>query len=127
MEGWEERGLPRRSVQVRSGALGGGISDAFEFLFRGKDGRVAADTAWGDSTPAPKVMPGSGAFAFQLSLPESSRTFILKEKFVPTEYLRLSRIYNENPQAFKENEARKTLQLEFARCTLKESEPFEVL
>jgi hypothetical protein len=138
MEGWDE--LPRRSVHVRSGALGDGISDALEFLFRGKDGRVVVDTAWGDATPAPKVMPGSGAFAFQLSLPshnnspedsignscpQPSRTFILKEKAVPKEYLRLSRIHNENPGEFREHETRKALQLEFACAILEENEPFE--
>jgi hypothetical protein len=126
-EGNEERGLPRRAVRVKSGALGEGIGDAFEFLFRGKDGRVAVDTAWGDGTPAPKVMPGGGAFAFQLSLWGASRTFILKEKAVPKEYLRLCRIRSENPAEFKEEEARKALQLEFARRVLSDPQPFEVL
>jgi hypothetical protein len=126
MEG--KRALLRRSVKVKSGALGDGIRDAFEFLFRGKDGRVVFDTAWGDGTPAPKVMPGSGAFVFQLSSePQPCRTLVLKEKAVPKEYLRLSRIYNENPAEFKENEARKALQLEFARCALEDPEPFDVL
>ena len=120
--------MPRRSVKVKSGALGDGIRDAFEFLFRGKDGRVVVDTVWGDGTSAPKVMPGSGAFVFQLSSGHGpSRTLVLKEKAVPREYLRLSRIYSENPAEFKENEARKALQLEFARCALKEPELFDVL
>ncbi|MDR1376044.1 MAG: hypothetical protein LBJ22_00920 [Synergistaceae bacterium] len=127
MEGYDKDGLPRRSVQVKSGALGDGIGDALEFLFRGRDGRIAVDTAWGDGTPAPKVMPGSGAFAFQLSLPGASRTFILKEKAAPTEYLRLCMARNENPEEFKEEKARKSLQLEFARRVLDDPEPFEVL
>jgi hypothetical protein len=121
-------GLPRRSVAVKAGSLGDGIGDAFEFLFRGKGNRLVVDTAWGDETPAPKVMPGSGAFAFQISLgSQPARTFVLKEKAVPKEYLRLSRIYSENPAEFKEGEARKALQLEFARYALEEPEPFEVL
>jgi hypothetical protein len=128
-KGKEEIVLPRRAVKVKSGALGEGIRDAFEFLFRGGDGRVTLDTAWGDETAAPKVMPGSGAFAFRLSLSGSekpARTFLLKEAFVPKEYLRLCRIRNGNPGEFKEEKERKSLQLEFARRMLEEPEPFEV-
>jgi hypothetical protein len=132
-EGSEKDGLPRRSVEVKSGAVGNGIRDALEFLFRGTgDDRVIFDPAWGDGTSAPKVMPGSGAFVFQLSLrrpgaegPKPVQTFILKEEFVPKEYLKLCRAQNENPGAFKEEKARKTLQLEFARRVLAEPEPFE--
>ncbi|MDR1378086.1 MAG: hypothetical protein LBJ36_03450 [Synergistaceae bacterium] len=127
IKGNEERGLPRRAVHAKSGALGDGIQDALEFLFRGRDDRVAVDPAWGDGTPAPKVMPGSGAFAFRLSLPESSRMFTLKEKAVPKEYLRLCRIRGENPAEFKDEEVIKTLQLEFACRVLDDPEPFEVL
>ncbi|MDR1621797.1 MAG: hypothetical protein LBS00_05425 [Synergistaceae bacterium] len=120
--------LPRRSVEVKSGALGDGISDAFEFLFRGTDGRVTVDTAWGDATPAPKVMPGSGAFAFRLALPgRPSRTFFLKEAVVPKDYLRLCRVKNENPGEFREEKERKSLQLEFASRVLADPEPFEVV
>ncbi|MDR1978950.1 MAG: hypothetical protein LBQ42_09490 [Synergistaceae bacterium] len=129
---WAGASVPRRSVQVVSGALGDGIADAFEFLFRGADGRVVVDTAWGDGTSAPKVMPGSGAFAFRLGLASSGfaparppRTFVLKEKAVPKEYLKLCGIKNENPKEFKEEKARKTLQLEFARRVLADPEPFE--
>jgi hypothetical protein len=128
-----EYALPRRSVEVKSGALGDGIRDAFEFLFRGTDGRFIVDTAWGDATPAPKVMPGSGAFAFRLAAPGLAvpeippRTFVLKEALAPREYLRLCEIRNKNPEAFKEEKARKTLQLEFARRVLAEPEPFEAV
>jgi hypothetical protein len=127
-------GLPRRSVSVTSGAWGKGIQDAFEFLFRGTDGRVVFDMAWGDGTPAPKVMPGGGAFVFQCSRPSppkpkepgSAKTFVLKEEAVPKEYLKLCRAKNENPGSFKEEKARKSLQLEFARNILATPEPFEV-
>jgi hypothetical protein len=132
-----KNGLLRRSVEVKSGAVGNGIRDAFEFLFRGtEDGRVVFDPAWGDGTSAPKVMPGSGAFVFQLSLrrPETggserlpeSVPFVLKEEFAPQEYLKLCRVKNENPGEYKEEKARKALQLEFARRVLAEPEPFEV-
>ena len=135
MEGYEKGGLPRRSVEVKSGALGKGIRDALEFLFRGTDGRIALDPAWGDAiSAAPKVMPGSGAFVFRLSLAalaeppaKAYRTFILKEKAVPKEYLPRCRVKNENPGEFKEEKARKALQLDFARRVLADSYPFELL
>jgi hypothetical protein len=129
MEGNVKDGLPRRSVEIKSGAFGSGIRDAFEFLFRGGDERVVFDLAWGDGTAAPKVMPGSGAFAFQFSrpsLPGPARTFTLKEEAAPKEYLRLCRLKKENPGGFKEEKARAALQLEFARRVLADPEPFEV-
>jgi hypothetical protein len=131
MEGKEKDGLPRRSVEVRSGALGNGIRDAFEFLFRGTADRIVFDTAWGDETSAPKVMPGSGAFVFQISLrrpdrAKSVRTFVLRKESVPKEYLRLCRLKNENPEDFREEKERKALQLDFARRVLATPEPFEL-
>jgi hypothetical protein len=120
-------GLPRRGVKVKIGALGNGVDDAFEFLFRTQDdGRAVVDLAWSNGTPAPKVMPGGGAFAFQIASPgEKPQTFMLREKMVPREYLRLCEIKNENPGAFQEEKNWKALQVDFARRILEDPEPFE--
>ncbi|MDR1510200.1 MAG: hypothetical protein LBS53_11235, partial [Synergistaceae bacterium] len=120
--------LPRRLVSVTTGALGKGVDDAFEFLFRASDGRYFADTELGAGIGAPEVMPGSGFFAFKLGLPGARPSvFALKEELVPRDYLRACREASENPGDFEKNAVRRKLQRDFARQVLAESEPFRAI
>lgn len=119
--------VPRRKVSVKVGASGKGIDDAIEFLFRlsGTE-RSTIDLRWGKEMNAPEVLPGAGFFAFQISMADTKRAFVLKEDLVPREYLRLCAIKAANPSSFKEETERKKLQYEFASRMLLESEPFQV-
>lgn len=120
--------LPRRKCEFEIGARGDGIRDGAEFLFRGfGDGRVFFGDKTGEGLRAPVAPSGSGVFAFRITLPgEPSRRFVLKDAFVPHEYFRLCEKKNASPGSFAEEAERKRLQIEFARCMLREQSPFAV-
>ncbi|MDR1651573.1 MAG: hypothetical protein LBR87_07280 [Synergistaceae bacterium] len=120
--------LPRRSVSVAIGALGRGVNDAFEFLFRTSDGRSSVNIKWSAGFGAPEVMPGAGFFAFGLGLEGERRSvFALKERIVPRDYLKICGEMAGKAADFRERAARKKLQRDFVRQVLSEPEPFRVV
>ncbi len=118
--------LTRRDCRLKIGARGPGIHDAVEYLFRAwDDGRAVLNRSFGEAWNAPEAPSDGGRFAFELA-PEGTESVILvlKDEFVPHEYFRLCEKKNADPEGFREEEARKTLQLEFARRMLETPEPF---
>ncbi len=120
--------LKRREWEFRVGAEGEGVRDGLEFLFRAfSDGRAVFDKEWGLKQGAPLATRDGGAFAFEVRTSGFARTFVLKQEFAPTEYLRLCDRKNRRPSDFTEETARKQRQVEFARRMLKEKQAFDLL